>query len=194
MCSVSSNDPAESCAKTRAVACNLSRILTPRFVFRSPLSNIYIYIFKDVDSTVIPVRAIVRAIVLARERFVKKEYFLGHGRPASACALCVPRSPSLFEERLPYRSSCSTDLGNFLFAKLEWIVREARRRDEQVPRTVSCEKSETGEKRLVSLLRKFFSSSSSSSSSPSSSSFHYEKSSMNKEYGDFSRGIRIGCM
>lgn len=83
----------------------------------------------------IPVRAIVRAIVLARERFVKKEYFLGHGRPASACALCVPRSPSLFEERLPYRSSCSTDLGNFLFAKLEWIVREARRRDEQVPRT-----------------------------------------------------------
>lgn len=100
----------------------------------------------------------VRAIVLAGERFVKKEYFLGHGRPASA--LCVPRSPSLFEERLPYHSSCSTDLGNFLSAKLEWIVREARRRDEEVPRTVSCE-SRNGE-RFVSLLRKSFSSSSSS--------------------------------
>ena len=132
------------------------------------------YIFKDVDSTVIPVRA----IVLARERFVKKEYFLGHGRPASACALCVPRSPSLFEERLPYHSSCSADLGNFLLAKLEWIVREARRRDEEVPRTVSCE----SRKIAFSLAKIFF-----SSSSSSSSFFHYEKSSMNKEYGDFSR-------
>lgn len=91
-------------------------------------------------------------------------------------------------------SSCSADLGNFLSAKLEWIVREARRRDEEVPRTVSCE-SRNGETFrfslakiffffLLLLLLLFF----------SSSSFHYEKSSMNKEYEDFSSCIRVGCM
>lgn len=52
-------------------------------------------------------------------------------------------------------SSCSADLGNFLSAKLEWIVREARRRDEEVPRTVSCE-SRNGETFRFSLAKIFF--------------------------------------
>lgn len=52
---------------------------------------------------------------------------------------------------------------------------------------------ETG-KRFVSLLRKSFFFSSPPSPFFSSSSFHYEKSSMNKEYEDFSSCIRVGCM